>query len=375
MPTVDVVAVVAGLQADGEVAGDRTEREVADIGRLAAEGVARLVLLFLVAVDRVVQIMGEVVPQGHGGVDHVGAAGEAPAVALGRVVARQAVTFRQIAVCGIQRAEPADQALAHRAGGLVGGEVAGAFVEHAGEAVAVHVIAVGVADRGVDAVEIVRMAPGPVQVAQADGAHQSVAVAELLGAPGEHAAHAQGPDRGGQLIRQVVGQADVGGGDRAEISHRRVIGPLGVIHALHELGHHEVDVRIALAVGVGRAVDRHVVDEVGDVGAVVQVEAADQVLIGLALARVSGDHQARHALQQLAHPIDRTQLQLLAGDRALAGGDGLAQKVGARGGDHHLIAGGRRARRGLRPGRLGAQGHAGRGQQERQTPDDWGHGR
>ena len=46
---------------------------------------------------------------------------------------------------------------------------------------------------------------------------------------------------------------------------------------------------VALAVQVGGLVDRHAVDETGEVGAVVQVEPAQQVLVGLALAGVDRD--------------------------------------------------------------------------------------
>ncbi len=84
---------------------------------------------------------------------------------------------------------------------------------------------------------------------------------------------------------------------------------------------------------VGRPVDRHAIDEAGEVRAVVEVEATHQVLVGLALARMDRDHQARHGLVELPNAVDRPQDNFLTGYRPLAGGHCLAQQVLARGGD------------------------------------------
>jgi hypothetical protein len=65
------------------------------------------------------------------------------------------------------------------------------------------------------------------------------------------------------------------------------------------LGDQEVRVGVALAVPVRGQVDRHAVGEDGDVGAVVGVEAADEVLVGLATAGVLRHHQAGYLPQQV----------------------------------------------------------------------------
>jgi transposase len=67
----------------------------------------------------------------------------------------------------------------------------------------------------------------------------------------------------------------MGRAHRAEIADGGVVGTLGVIDAADELRQQEILVGIALAVGIGRPVDRHVVDEAGEVGALVEIEAVD----------------------------------------------------------------------------------------------------
>ncbi len=197
-------------------------------------------------------------------------------------------------------------------------------------------------------------------------------------AAGEQILVAKGADAGRDLGLQIIAKPDVHRADRPEVAGRGIVGPLGVIQAVGDLGHEEVLVGIALAVGVGRPVHRHAVDEAGEIGAVIEVEAAQQVLVGLALAGVHRDHQARHALEQLADAEDRAKLDLLAGDRALAGRLGRAQQVRPRGGDHdfrHGIAArfrlglgrrlraGRRGCRSLRQRRAGADDRRGAGEQ------------
>ena len=71
-------------------------------------------------------------------------------------------------------------------------------------------------------------------------------------------------------------------------------GPLRTRTERDQLGDQEVDVGIALAVAVGAHVDRHAVDRDGEVGAVVEVEAAQEILVGFALAAVLRDDEAGH---------------------------------------------------------------------------------
>ena len=55
----------------------------------------------------------------------------------------------------------------------------------------------------------------------------------------------------------------------------------------------------------GAQVQRHVVDQRREVGAMVQVEAAQEILIGLAAARMLDGNHSRHRLEQLRHAQQR----------------------------------------------------------------------
>ena len=61
---------------------------------------------------------------------------------------------------------------------------------------------------------------------------------------------------------------------------------------------------------VRRHVERDTVEERREVGAVVQIEPAHEVLIGLTAARVLRDDQTRNRLQDLARTKERTLPQL-----------------------------------------------------------------
>ena len=81
-----------------------------------------------------------------------------------------------------------------------------------------------------------------------------------------------------------------------------------------------MQVGVALAVGVAAQVHGQAVDEEGDVGAVVGVEAAEQVLLGLASALVLADDEARDQAQDVGRPALGAQLEVLPGNEQLGGG-------------------------------------------------------
>ena len=77
-----------------------------------------------------------------------------------------------------------------------------------------------------------------------------------------------------------------------------------------------------MAMGMRRHVDRHAVHKRGEVGAVVEVEAAQKVLVGFAITTVLGDDDARHKLQHLGRAQRGAVFNQLGSDHALAGGVG-----------------------------------------------------
>ena len=74
-------------------------------------------------------------------------------------------------------------------------------------------------------------------------------------------------------------------------------GPLRTSTVSTSLGHQEVQVGITLSVRMRAHVDRHVVDEDRQIGAVVEIVAAEEILVGFALAAVLRDDQPGHGFQ------------------------------------------------------------------------------
>src|SRR4029079_6208705 len=94
-----------------------------------------------------------------------------------------------------------------------------------------------------------------------------------------------GGDRGGAARDLVYGvQLDrAGGGEVAEAGRGRA---LAHVDRRDGLGNDPVGVDVAVAVAVAGEVDGHAVDEDGDVGAVIGVDAAQEPLLGGAAAAV-----------------------------------------------------------------------------------------
>jgi hypothetical protein len=73
-------------------------------------------------------------------------------------------------------------------------------------------------------------------------------------------------------------------------------------------------------VRVRRQVQRHTVEENGDIRAVVEIEAAQKILVGLAAAGVLRDDETGKRLQNLSRAKNGTIFEFLRAHRYLAGG-------------------------------------------------------
>src|SRR4029453_6944611 len=93
---------------------------------------------------------------------------------------------------------------------------------------------------------------------------------------------------------ELSGVVDVRGTRRREVAKVRVIRALGVLHPCDQFRNEKIQIRVSLAVGVGHHVDWSPRDGHRKVAAVVQVEAAEEVLVGLSLAAVLRDDDAWH---------------------------------------------------------------------------------
>ena len=113
--------------------------------------------------------------------------------------------------------------------------------------------------------------------------------------------------------------------------HRKVadvgaIGALAVVDAVDDFRDQAVDVEIPLAMAVRAHVHRHVVDQGREIGAVIEVEAAQEVLVGLARTGVLDGDQPGHGLEQLGNSQQRPDREVGAADGPLAGGVGPADE-------------------------------------------------
>ena len=138
------------------------------------------------------------------------------------------------------------------------------------------------------------------------------------------------------MLERIDRAQDRGTGER-EVAEVGAIGALAVVDAIDRFGDQPVHVEIPLAVAMRSEVPRHAIDDAGEVRAVVELDAAQEILVGLAATRVLRGDQARHYLEQLGNPQQRAHRQVGAADRALAGRDGGAdQRLAARE-DHDLV--------------------------------------
>jgi hypothetical protein len=111
-------------------------------------------------------------------------------------------------------------------------------------------------------------------------------------------------------VFEVVARDHVDRAGGGEIALVGEVGSLGDLHSLDHLGDDEVGVGETLAVRVRHQVDRHPVDGQRQVGAVVGVEAAKEILIRLATARMLDDQQSWRDAQDVLHAADRPQLKI-----------------------------------------------------------------
>ena len=80
-----------------------------------------------------------------------------------------------------------------------------------------------------------------------------------------------------------------------------------------------MQIEVALAVTVAHRVDRHAVDEPGEIGAVIEIEAAHEVLLRLAAAGVLHGEQPRDLLREVLGPVVGPQRELPRIDDVVGG--------------------------------------------------------
>ena len=124
-----------------------------------------------------------------------------------------------------------------------------------------------------------------------------------------------------QRCIELVAIAHVDRAGGRKVAGLRVVRALAILDRFDELGNDEVDVRVALAVAVRRHVHGYAIDARREIRAVIEIEAAQEILIRFAVAAVLRDDQSGHDLEQLAGAQHRPQIQLLLRHDALTRGE------------------------------------------------------
>ena len=332
----NVDEVVPHLHAGFGCRGQAEQQMVPAPGEASALDVARIALVELVAMHGIVLEVGEVRPQLQPVVFGVEPRLQITVAVVVVPLSGNDRARGASAVARIERAKAAqragfDQVLRH----LIGGIPVRVVAETLDRPAAIG-IAAACAQQAVDLAHVVGILPRPV-FAHDFERRQQIRSARIRRRYGERQRKRRCDQRAKIVVAaraevqqglvQGVPVHDVGGPGRGEIAAVGEVRSLVVVDALHEFGDQEVDVAIALAVGIGRHVDRDAVDARCEVGAVIEVETAQEVLIGLALAGVLGDDHARNRLEHFAGTQDRNVLQQCAEDHSLRGGVGRADAV------------------------------------------------
>ena len=161
---------------------------------------------------------------------------------------------------------------------------------------------------------------------------QVAAVRELRRSAGEDTIGTNGAAAHCERRQHRIDQPDVGGTDRSEIALAGEVRPLAEVDTGTKLGNEEVQVGVTLSVCMCPHVDWHAVDEGCKIGAVIEIETTQQILVSLAFARMRRDGQSGDRLEQLPDAIYRPLLEFLPGHRALTRRLGDAEQIELRGG-------------------------------------------
>ena len=225
---------------------------------------------------------------------------------------------------------------------LVGGRPCG-LVAQGGDGAAVVLAAPGPAQHAVQLAVVFRHGPGAVRLLPFQAVEEATAAGGRR--PGEQAAAETVLPQAqlGEGGRQCADVVDAGRAGGREVPLVRPVGPLAVLDALDQFRDQEVEVGVALAMGMGGHVGRHAHHPGGEVGAVVQVEATQVVLVGLAVAAVLGNDQAGDDFQHLAGAQQRAGGQLFLRHRAFGGAVGVARQAVLGADDSHFAQGGNAA--------------------------------
>ena len=257
-----------------------------------------LIALFeLIAVDRIVLIKSEVIPQLQTAADQIGISGCRPAVTRSVPGSRKTITTGLATVAGVYRVPATNQARIERTLGNLVGRVPLTLVGHRGDRVAVLLAAVGVAQHAVEPAKIIRFGPRAIGSQHFQRIHQ-IAVGSLRCVRQQKptVTETANPDLGHRTL-EPVRQQDVHRTSSGEVTVFRRVRTFPVLHTIDEIRNQEIQIAVALPMSMRTLIDRHSVDTDRQIGSMIKIHATQKILIRLTFTAVLGHDDARRPLQ------------------------------------------------------------------------------
>src|SRR5262249_55262604 len=111
-------------------------------------------------------------------------------------------------------------------------------------------------------------------------------------------------------LLEVFGQTQVDGDCGGKVTERCIVGTLVAIEPHDEFWNQKMEISKALSMAVAHHVDGNAVDEKRNIGAVIGVEATQEVLVGFPASRVLDGEEPGDCLDDIGGPEPRTKLEL-----------------------------------------------------------------
>ena len=306
------------LHADGALGVSLEDMTQPPVGDSPARGHAALGLLELIAVLRVVEEIGEVRKQVQAVVQQEAGCPQRRGALRLLILGGEALAVRLPSIAGIEKTETRDEALGDGAFRDLVGRIPVRPIAHASQREPVAIVAAAVPQDAIDLAVIVRTHPRAVVVVDLECAKQIPATNVRRGCSEQAAPPVVPPTGADDGALELIHVVDVRRARRRKISFVGEVRSLLELHATHELGNEKADVRITVRMRTRRRIDRNPGDHGREVGSVIQVEAAQVVLIRFALAAVLAHDETWHGFKDFARAHDRTLVDLRGGHGALA---------------------------------------------------------
>ncbi len=241
----------------------------------------------------------------------------------------------------VEVSESVEGAVADEIEGDLIGALPASAIAHEGEQEVVLLVAFEVAGESVGAVEVFGQLPRAFVVVVFSGEGEFPGVTVFSDGEGvacdDACVSVLTGFNGCKSLGEDVEEAEMGASRAGEVAVLREIGPFTIVDAFNEFGDEAVQIGVTLAVGVGSHVDGHAIDGDEKVGAVVEVESAEEILGGFAASGVLGDDDAGDGFEDFATAERGTGEEIGAAGNPEGRGGGLFEEISGFPDDHDFI--------------------------------------